>query len=107
MKLINLTDHNVNICDRFGNVIRTYEPSGMEARRAFYYETVEYIEGVPVVVRKNEHMVNLPDPQEGVGYIVSTIVLEECADRTDLYAPARQYTRDGRVIGCMAFMSNR
>ena len=32
MKIINLTPHDVNICDEYGNVIETYKASGIEAR---------------------------------------------------------------------------
>lgn len=32
MKVINLTPHNVDICDINGKVIKTYEPSGIVVR---------------------------------------------------------------------------
>ena len=107
MKVINLTDHDVNVCDYYGNIITTYEPSGKEARVTHGYKTVGYINGFPLVERVNEHLTNLPEPQEGVVYIVSHIVLNYCKDRKDLIAPTEQVTRYGRVIGCQSFMSNR
>lgn len=106
MKLINLTPHNVDICDECGNVIKTYEASGVVARVAHGWETIEYIDDVPVVVRKNVNVINLPEPQEGIMYIVSNIILDYCYDRLDLLAPVKQVKINGRVIGCQAFASN-
>lgn len=106
MKLINLTPHNVDICDECGNVIKTYEASGVVARVAHGWETIEYIDDVPVVVRENEHVINLPEPQEGIMYIVSNIILDYCYDRLDILAPVKQVKINGRVVGCQAFASN-
>lgn len=107
MKVINLTPHDVNICDDCGNIIKTYKPSGSVARVRHNWREVEYIDGVPVVVRENEHVVDLPDYQEGVFYIVSNIVLEYCYDRVDILAPVQQVKDlSGRVIGCRAFAGN-
>lgn len=107
MKVINLTPHNVNICDEYGNVINTYEASGIEARVRHGWDTFDYVDGIPVVVRKNERIVDLPEPEEGVMYIVSNIVLDYCKNRFDLIAPVKQVKRNGRVIGCRAFVGNR
>lgn len=107
MEVINLTPHDVNICDDYGNVIKTYKASGIEARVRHYWSNIDYIDDVPVVVRDNEHIVDLPEPQEGVFYIVSNIVLEYCYDRLDLLAPVKQVKINGRVVGCRAFAGNR
>lgn len=107
MYIINLTAHNVNICGINGNIIKTYEPSGMVARNAFYYEQIDTIDGVSIMVKKNERIVNLPDPKDGTIYIVSDIVRVTCGDRADLVSPAQQVKINGRVVGCMAFTSNR
>lgn len=108
MKVINLTPHDVNICDEYGDeVIKTYKASGIIARVSHGWSTVDYVDGVPVVVRTNEKIVNLPDPQEGVFYIVSNIVLDYCPDRLDILAPVLQVKdRDGRIIGCRALVGN-
>ena len=108
MKVINLTPHYVNICDKWGNIIKTYETMGKDraARVSHGYETIDIIDGVPISIRQNEHLINLPDPEEGVMYIVSNIVLDYCRDRVDLLAPVKQVKVDGRVIGCRSFMSN-
>ena len=40
-------------------------------------------------------------------YIVSNVVLNRFPNRLDLLAPANMVTKDGRVVGCRSFMSNR
>ena len=107
MKIINLTPHNVDICDDNGYVIKTYEASGMVARVAHSWETIEYIDGVPIVARVNYHVVNLPEPEEDTLYIVSNIILDYYYDRLDLIAPCQQVKINGRVVGCRSFVSNR
>lgn len=46
---------------------------------------------------------NLPEPQEGVTYLTSTLVAQAVPDRTDVLVPA-DLRRDeaGRIIGCGA-----
>lgn len=107
MKVINLTPHDVDICDKYGSVIKTYKASGTIARVAYGYNEVEYIDGTPLVVRVNERIVDLPEPKEGVYYIVSNIILTYCSDRLDLISPVKQVRYNGRVVGCEAFVSNR
>jgi len=104
MKIINLTPHDVNICDEFGNVIKTYYASGMVARIGHDWKVTDYIDGISIVERKDEKVENLPEPQEGVYYIVSNIILEYCWGRSDLLAPVRQVKRHGQVIGCRSFI---
>lgn len=107
MKVINLTPHDVNICDVYGNIIKTYEPSGKVARVGHNWDEIDYIDGVPVVVRVNVELVDLPEEQRDTMYIVSNIILDYCKDRMDLLSPVKQVKRNGRVIGCRAFVSNR
>lgn len=107
MKVINLTPHNVDICDSEGRVVKTYRASGMVARVAHGWDTIDYVDGVPLVVRQNEKVVGLPNPQEDTMYIVSNIILSYCADRMDLIAPVQQVKINGRVVGCRSFVSNR
>ena len=105
--LVNLTPHDVDICDSYGRIIKTYRSSGKIARICNNYEDVGNINGVPLLGRKNDEIIDLPAPKEGFMYIVSNVVLENCKDRTDLVAPAKQVKINGRTIGCMAFVGNR
>lgn len=107
MTVINLTPHDVDICDYNGNIIKTYKASGIVARNARYTECVGNIDGVPLMASRNERMVNLPEPQEDTMYIVSDVVRHVCADRMDIMSPAEKVRINGRVVGCMTFMSNR
>ena len=102
-KIINLTPHKVCICDHVGNVVHTYWPEGMVARINHAWETVDDIDGIPVVERVNEQIINLPEPQEDTLYIVSNVVLELAWGREDLIAPVQQVKVNGQVIGCRAF----
>ena len=107
MKIINLTPHDVNICDEYGNVIETYKASGIEARVRHGWSEFDNINGIPIVIRDNERIVDLPKPRKDTYYIVSNIVLGFCPDRLDLLAPVKQVKINGRVVGCKAFAGNR
>lgn len=102
-----MTPHDVDICDKYGNVIKTYKASGMVARVRHGWSTVDYVDGVPVVVRRDEDIVDLPNYQEDTIYIVSNIVFDYCYDRLDLYAPVKQFKDGNRVIGCQALVGHR
>ena len=106
MKVINLTPHDVDICDEYGNVIKTYYASGTVARVRSDWSNIGAIDGVPLVARDNDDVIGLPEPQKDVFYIVSNIVLEYCSDRIDIVAPVRQVKINGRVVGCLAFAGN-
>lgn len=107
MKIINLTPHNVDICDENGNIIKTYEASGIDARMTFGYDDVDVIDGVPMVVRTPRRIKGLPSPQKDTMFIVSNIIMDACPDRKDLLAPVKQVRINGRVVGCQALLGNR
>ena len=107
MKVINLTPHRVSICDEYGKITKIYERSGNVARVAHNWEVIDIIDDVPLVVRQNERVIGLPEPQEDTVYIVSNIILSYCADRMDLVAPVKQVKINNSVVGCQAFVSNR
>ena len=107
MRVINVTPHDVDICDEHGNVIKTYKASGVVARISHGWDEIDYVDDIPVVVRKGEKVIDLPRPHEGIMYIVSNIVLDYCTDRTDLLAPVKQFKIGKRVIGCRAFAGNK
>ena len=48
-------------------------------------------------------VIDLPEPEEGVLYVVSMLVAARAEGRTDLVSPGRQLRNDaGQVIGCAA-----
>lgn len=106
MKLVNLTPHEVVLC---GVPIR---PDG-RIPRIVTSENVDegtlVVEGidcrVPCVRRSPTaagEVVDLPEPEHGVGYLVSSMVAEAGAaiGRTDLFVPDKLVRDDaGRVVG--------
>lgn len=107
MEVINLTPHDVDICDEQGNIIRTYRASGFKARVSNRSEIVGYVDDVPIKANRSKITFGLPAPREGVLYIVSNTTLENNKDRKDLIAPVDKVYKNGYVVGCMSFMSNR
>ena len=90
MKLINLTPHAITLRDSAGSDI-TIAASGTVARVATTTTlTGGTIAGLPVQTSSKGAITGLPDPQDGVAYIVSGFVLDALAGtgRSDVYAPA-------------------
>ncbi|RLG42605.1 MAG: hypothetical protein DRO05_00580 [Thermoproteota archaeon] len=98
MKLVNLTPHPIT----FPEADVTIPPSGMVAR---VEETVSSSSSfddlsIPIATIVTGKVVNLPDPQPGVGYIVSRPVALAVIGRPDVFVPD-DFIRDenGRIIG--------
>jgi hypothetical protein len=90
MKLINLTPHTVTIIGDY--CVQEIPPSGNVARVDVRVERIgSVIKNVPLVVQRVAGIDGLPAPQEGVGYIVSNMVLQalkaQGIERSDCYAP--------------------
>lgn len=110
MKLVNLTPHSVNLIAEDGT---SYEvkPSGKLARvtaRIVSIGTIE-IEGgftMPHTVTEFGVVEGLPAPEDGVLYIVSSLVAGRVPDRKDVVIP-NESVRDekGRIIGCKSLGS--
>lgn len=90
MKLVNLTPHTVTIIG--DHCVQEFPPSGKIARVDVRVDRIgNVIKNIPLVVQRVAGIEGLPDPQEGVGYIVSNMVLQalkgQGINRTDCYAP--------------------
>lgn len=100
MELINLTPHEVNIVSEWGT--RNIPPSGQLARVSV--ETVvvgETDDGILITASSYGEVEGLPEPEEGVGYIVSSLVAGHCKDRNDVFIPNDSIRDDkGRIVGC-------
>ena len=89
MNLVNLTPHSITIA--FAGQKVTIPPSGTVARVEM--EQVErgirVIDGLHVPVHANvpKAVIGLPEPQSGVGYLVSAVVLAAVSERDDVFAP--------------------
>lgn len=105
--IANLTPHSVNIVSADGTPIVTLKPTGTVARAQQSSVQVGTIDGIPVMKTTFGAPVDLPDPEDGVYYLVSlaTANAAKAAGRTtdDLLLtlnPVRD--ADGRIIGCTA-----
>jgi hypothetical protein len=109
VKIINLTPHPVNLLCENGASI-TFKTSGTVARVDIRQERkqmdLEIAEGVvlsiPVVVNDHVEVYGLPEPQEGVFYIVSSMVAS-AVSRPDILSPntdnSAERDGNGRVTG--------
>lgn len=106
MKVVNLTPHLVRVFDG-SEIVKTY-PKGGLARARQTSTIIDEVDGVPVVETSYGEVSGLPEPAEGVVYIVSAITLNaaKAHGRTtkDLLLTSDPVRDDeGRVIGCRAF----
>lgn len=111
MQLINLTPHDINVIQE--DHTYTIKASGNVARCTVNAEYFDYIEpeddanSYPISIYTNSftNVTDLPEPQDGVYYIVSNIVAQAMRyERVDLLIP-NELVRDeeGRIIGCKSF----
>lgn len=106
MQLINLTQHIINIYLPSGE-IRIVQPSGQVARVSTTEIPLSPLGDIPVAARKKGRAEGIPDPQEGVAYIVSGMVLEAVPERSDVFAPgALLRGPDGQPVGCQGLVGN-
>lgn len=102
--IINCTPHDVNIIDKEGKVMKVFKPEPKPARckRTAVFVDLEGID-VPIIIDRKiikREIVDLPEPKEGVLYIVSKWVAEWAIGRTDLLVPDRVVREEGSKIGC-------
>ena len=107
--LVNKTPHPITLVLEDGAKI-TLEPvlptprvSSSSVKTANYVITDD--SGVEHTITREApvfgEVVDLPEPQEGVLYIVSMLVAARAQNRTDLVSPGRQLRNEaGQVIGC-------
>lgn len=96
----NLTPHTVNIVLEDGSVI-DYPPFGRVARVSAQTKRVGMVGNIPITVTVFGEVEGLPDPEEGVIYIVSSLVAQRVPDRLDVFVPSESVRdENGRIIGC-------
>jgi len=110
-RLVNLTPHNIVVFtdEKRGFIV---PPSGTVARVSVRQEEVGTIEvedlNVPIVKNSWGEVTGLPEPQPGVVYIVSALVLSRVKGRHDVVAPDTGPTairdENGRIIGVRRFI---
>lgn len=109
MNIINLTPHTITFISANNNM-QKYElaPSGVVARVAAHTENIGEVttpEGfvIPVTQTVFGQVEGLPAPEEGVVYVVSSLVAGRVPERHDVYIPNESIRDDkGRIIGCLS-----
>jgi len=97
-RFINLTKHPIMEVTSG----KTFQPSGRQARNDNVPKRVATVDGIPIFSTKLGETSGIPDPEEGVIYIVSALALAGTA-RDDVVSPGVVQRIDGRVTGCIGF----
>jgi len=108
LNIINLTPHDIHLCDESGKVIKTFEKTGNIERAEVEY-TDDIVLTDIITIKKVNY--NKPDKSfisdeknENTYYIVSTIVKEYYKDRKDVLCPGNMVRDDeGNIKGCTFF----
>ncbi|MCE7081139.1 hypothetical protein [Streptomyces sp. ST2-7A] len=102
-EIINLTPHPITVLDHDGSLIREIPPSGQVARLTAERQDAGDLAGIPLGITTYGDNAEMPEPREGVRYVVSLVTALALAgsDRDDLLV-VDQEVRDGtgRIIGC-------
>lgn len=108
MKLTNLTPHSLNLFDASGeNQVATVAPSGNAARISTNNTLDGEVDGVPIFRQVTGELTGLPEPKEGVGYVVSMAVRLAVPDRKDVFSPGELVRNEGgQPVGCKGLVSN-
>ena len=101
MEIKNLTPHTINFVTNEGRPIMDVKPDGRIARVSVKTATVGDIDGIPVTKSVYGEVMDLPEPEEGTIYIVSSLVAGRVPERGDVFIP-NESVRDakGRIVGC-------
>lgn len=103
MNFVNLTPHELNIYNRDGEHVTDIEPSGDTVRVDVSRDVVDEIGDIPILETEYGEVDGLPEPEEGVVYIVSGFVKTHPSveSREDVYSPGELVRDDeGNPIGC-------
>lgn len=108
-KIINLTPHDVVV--HLEGEKKIYPKSGEVARVTTKSVQVGEVDGVPVFEQTYGEIEGLPDPQDGVYYIVSLVVRQaaQAQGRTDVISPDTSPSgavrnEAGQIIGTKGFV---
>ena len=100
MKILNLTPHTITLV--LADETKEIQPYGTIARVSTQTVIEGYIDNlIPITKTVFGEVENLPEPEEGTIYIVSSLVAQRCSHRKDVFIP-NESVRDeqGRIIGC-------
>jgi hypothetical protein len=97
--LVNLTPHTLNLIAADGSTVDV-PPSGNIARVSSTSAIVATVNGINISRQTFGKVMDLPDAQDDVVYIVSRMVKDRVPDRDDVVVPGVPFRdTDGKVIG--------
>jgi len=101
-RVVNLTPHVVRLNDG-----TEYPPSGTVARVSTKYVQIRKLGSIPIYKTDFGNIVGLPEPEDGVIYVVSGMIASATPDRDDVVSPATGHPdavrRDGQVWSVPGF----
>jgi len=103
--IVNLTPHTITVVNSDNQTIREYPSTGV-ARVATATTQAGFVDGISIYQTIFGSVEGLPDPQDGVFYIVSMVVAQAVSGRQDIIAPdtgPTAYRIDGKIIGVRQF----
>lgn len=104
----NLTPHPLVFETKDGKL--TIPPCGDVARISVNISKIGEIDGIPLVETYHKEIVNLPEPEPGVVYVVSQLVAQR-TNRDDVFAPDTSIDSairdpEGRIIAVRRLSKN-
>lgn len=98
--LINLTPHLLNIIAADGSTVYIPPDGNRIARVASTSAIVATVNGINISRQTFGKVMDLPDAQDDVVYIVSRMVKDRVPDRDDVVVPGVPFRdTDGKIIG--------
>lgn len=86
MDIVNLTPHDVIVVDDNNRVLMNIPTTDMVARLKTSPEVVGKVNGIPLVKHQCISFINLPDPDPGTMFLVSSLI-QQFSLRKDLISP--------------------
>lgn len=103
IKFVNLTPHEITVVN---STTRIFPKSDKIARVSQTVTVKEVIDDIEIGTVSFGQVVDLPEPVDGVFFIVSALVKSAVTNRTDLLSPGELVRNtDGIVIGCKRFFA--
>lgn len=105
LKIINLTQHVINVLDTQSGEMVAIPPSGVEARLTNSREIISQVKteyGVFNITKTVFGEVqNLPDYDGQSIFIVSSLIAQAVPERMDIFIPDDTFRNDkGQIVGC-------
>lgn len=102
VRFVNLTPHDIVFVGSENETLLVVKPEGVVARlTAATVDTGVSYNGIPVTCTEYGAVQGLPQPEENTIFIVSSLVAQQCRDRSDVFIPSESVRdENGRIVGC-------